>query len=110
LAWLQTVVGEGGAETFGGRGGRPEPVEAEQGGSDHRRRRGLPHRGGRCHLRDPGADPFEEGRVVAPEHPAAEHHVDVVAAEVIEPWGGGKWHMEIFRAVNPEPEDWNGEM
>src|SRR6185295_1013921 len=36
--------------------------------------------------------------------------VDVVAAEVIEPWGGGKWHMEIFRYVNPEPEDWNGEM
>ncbi|MGC4085899.1 MAG: hypothetical protein QM736_28175 [Vicinamibacterales bacterium] len=23
--------------------------------------------------------------------------VDVVAAEVIEPWGGGKWHMEIVR-------------
>jgi hypothetical protein len=36
--------------------------------------------------------------------------VDVVAAEVIEPWGGGKWHMEIFRSVSPEPEDWNGEM
>jgi len=36
--------------------------------------------------------------------------VDVVAAEVIEPWGGGKWHMEIFRSVAPEPEDWNGEM
>ena len=36
--------------------------------------------------------------------------VDVVATEVIEPWGGGKWHMEIFRSVNPEPEDWNGEM
>ena len=36
--------------------------------------------------------------------------VDVVAAEVIEPWGGGKWHMEIFRSLNPEPEDWNGEM
>ena len=36
--------------------------------------------------------------------------VDVVAAEVIEPWGGGKWHMEIFRSINPEPEDWNGEM
>jgi len=36
--------------------------------------------------------------------------VDVVAAEVIEPWGGGKWHMEIVRTVNPEPEDWNGEM
>ena len=36
----------------------------------------------------------------------------VVAAEVIEPWGGGKWHMEILRpiAINPEPEDWNGEM
>ena len=27
-----------------------------------------------------------------------------------EPWGGGKWHLEIFRSVNPEPEDWNGEM
>ena len=26
--------------------------------------------------------------------------VDVVAAEVIEPWGGGKWHMEIFRSVD----------
>ena len=36
--------------------------------------------------------------------------VDVVAAEVIEPWGGGKWHMEIFRSVSPEPEDWNGEL
>ena len=34
----------------------------------------------------------------------------LVAAEVIEPWGGGKWHMEIFRSVSPEPEDWNGEM
>jgi len=29
---------------------------------------------------------------------------------VIEPWGGGKWHMEIFRSSSPEPEDWNGEM
>ena len=36
--------------------------------------------------------------------------VDVVATEVIEPWGGGKWHLEIFRAANPDPEDWNGEM
>ena len=35
---------------------------------------------------------------------------DVVAAEVIEPWGGGKWHLEIFRSASPEPEDWNGEM
>jgi hypothetical protein len=40
----------------------------------------------------------------------AEILVDVVATEVIEPWGGGKWHLEIFRAANPEPEDWNGEM
>src|SRR5882762_3427049 len=34
----------------------------------------------------------------------------IVVDEVIEPWGGGKWHMEIFRSINPEPEDWNGEM
>ena len=40
----------------------------------------------------------------------AELLVDVVTAEVIEPWGGGKWHLEIFRSVNQEPEDWNGEM
>ena len=40
----------------------------------------------------------------------AEILVDVVATEVIEPWGGGKWHLEIFRAANAEPEDWNGEM
>ncbi len=32
----------------------------------------------------------------------AEILVDVVAAEVIEPWGGGKWHLEIFRSSNPE--------
>jgi hypothetical protein len=40
----------------------------------------------------------------------AEILVDVVATEVIEPWGGGKWHLEIFRSGTPEPEDWNGEM
>ena len=40
----------------------------------------------------------------------AEILVDVVATEVIEPWGGGKWHLEIFRSANPGPEDWNGEM
>ena len=40
----------------------------------------------------------------------AELAVDVIAAEVIEPWGGGKWHLEIFRSTGPEPEDWNGEM
>ena len=36
--------------------------------------------------------------------------VDVVATEVIEPWGGGKWHLEVFRSTAAEPEDWNGEM
>ena len=36
--------------------------------------------------------------------------VDVVAAEVIEPWGGGKWHLEVFRSASAEPEDWDGEM
>ena len=35
---------------------------------------------------------------------------NVVAAEGIEPWGGGKWHLEVFRSANAEPEDWNGEM
>jgi hypothetical protein len=40
----------------------------------------------------------------------AEMLVDVIATEVIEPWGGGKWHLEIFRSVGPDPEDWNGEM
>jgi len=36
--------------------------------------------------------------------------VDVVAAEIIEPWGGGKWHLEVFRATAPDPEEWNGEL
>ena len=36
--------------------------------------------------------------------------VDAVVSEVIEPWGGGKWHLEVYRSANPEPEDWNGEM
>ena len=46
-----------------------------------------------------------------PEHRAfSELLVDVVVADVIDPWGGGKWHMEIVRTVSPEPEDWNGEM
>ena len=40
----------------------------------------------------------------------AEILVDVVAADVIEPWGGGKWHLEIFRSTAADPEDWNGEM
>ncbi len=40
----------------------------------------------------------------------AEILVDVVVGDIIEPWGGGKWHMEIFRSTQQEPEDWNGEM
>ena len=40
----------------------------------------------------------------------AEILVDVVAADVIEPWGGGKWHLEVFRSAADEAEDWNGEM
>ena len=46
-----------------------------------------------------------------PEHRTfAEILVDVVATDVIEPWGGGKWHLEMFRSTSPDPEDWNGEM
>ena len=46
-----------------------------------------------------------------PEHRTfGEILVDVVAADVIEPWGGGKWHLEVFRATAAEPEDWNGEL
>jgi hypothetical protein len=33
-----------------------------------------------------------------------------VAADVIEPWGGGKWHMEVFRSTASEPENWNGNL
>jgi hypothetical protein len=40
----------------------------------------------------------------------AEILVDVVAADIIEPWGGGKWHLEVFRSTAADPEDWNGEM
>ena len=40
----------------------------------------------------------------------AEILVDVVAADVIEPWGGGKWHLEMFRSSTADPEDWNGEL
>ncbi len=31
-------------------------------------------------------------------------------AEVIEPWGGGKWHLEIIRSTAADPEEWNGEL
>ncbi len=40
----------------------------------------------------------------------AEILVDVIAADIIEPWGGGKWHLEVFRSTAAEPEDWNGEL
>ena len=36
--------------------------------------------------------------------------VDVTAAEVIEPWGGGKWHLEVFQSKNEGPDEWNGEI
>ena len=36
--------------------------------------------------------------------------VDILAADIVEPWGGGKWHLEIFRATGAEPEAWNGEI
>jgi len=36
--------------------------------------------------------------------------VDLMAADIIEPWGGGKWHLEVFRATAAEPEQWNGEL
>ena len=31
----------------------------------------------------------------------AEILVDVVVTEVIEPWGGGKWHLEAYHAAHP---------
>jgi hypothetical protein len=36
--------------------------------------------------------------------------VDILATDIIEPWGGGKWHLEVFRATAAEPEEWNGEL
>ena len=33
----------------------------------------------------------------------AEILVDVIAADVIEPWGGGKWHLEVFRPPTRNP-------
>ena len=36
--------------------------------------------------------------------------VDILVADIVEPWGGGKWHLEVFRAASPEPEAWNGEI
>ena len=40
----------------------------------------------------------------------AEIVVDKVATDVVEPWGGGQWHLEVFRSTNPEPDIWNCEM
>ena len=46
-----------------------------------------------------------------PEHRTyAEILVDLLAADVIEPWGGGKWHLEVFRSTSSDPEEWNGEL
>jgi hypothetical protein len=46
-----------------------------------------------------------------PEHRSySDILIDVVANDVIEPWGGGKWHLEVFRSLVAEPEEWNGEM
>ena len=36
--------------------------------------------------------------------------VDLLAADIIEPWGGGKWHLEVFRSTSNVPEEWNGEL
>jgi hypothetical protein len=36
--------------------------------------------------------------------------VDILVSDIVEPWGGGKWHLEVFRAAGPEPEAWNGEI
>jgi hypothetical protein len=44
-----------------------------------------------------------------PDHRSfAEMLIDVIAADVIEPWGGGKWHLEVFRATAADPEDYSG--
>ncbi len=44
-----------------------------------------------------------------PEHRTfAEILVDVIAADVIEPWGGGKWHLEVFRSTAPIPRTGTG--
>ena len=40
----------------------------------------------------------------------AEIMVDVIVTEVIEPWGGGEWHLEVHRSATPDPEEWNGEV
>ena len=40
----------------------------------------------------------------------AEIMVDVIVTEVIEPWGGGKWHLEVHRSATPDPEEWDGEV
>jgi len=46
-----------------------------------------------------------------PEHRTfSEILVDLLAADIIEPWGGGKWHLEVFRSTAAEPENWNGEL
>src|SRR6266511_1588514 len=77
----EALVGEGGPQPAGGLGGRAEPVEAEQGRPDHRRRGHL-HEGGSGGDRgDPGADTVQEGRIVALEQTTAEDDVGVPVGE-----------------------------
>src|SRR6266567_312750 len=73
----EALVGERGPPPPGSLRRRAEPVEAEQGGTDHRRRGHLPEPGGRRDRGDPAADALQEGRVVPPEDAAAQDHVGV---------------------------------
>jgi hypothetical protein len=36
--------------------------------------------------------------------------VDLLVGEIVEPWGGGKWHLEVFRSAMADPDSWNGEL
>src|SRR5262245_30665145 len=73
----EALMGEGGTKMLGGSRTVPEPVEAEERRPDHRRGGDLGEPGGRGDLADRRADPLEEGRGLAMEQAAAEHHLDV---------------------------------
>src|SRR6266496_5077888 len=103
----EALVGEGGPEPPGGLGGRAEPVQAEQGGPDHRRRGHLPEPGRGRDRGDPGADPLEEGRVVALEQPTAEDHVHVPGGQP-EPADRRPHHRDHF--VHLPPDDLRGDL
>src|SRR6266540_4675365 len=77
----EALVGEGGPQPAGGLGGRAEPVEAEQGRPDHRRRGHLPEGGSGGDRGDPGADTVQEDRIVALEQTTAEDDVGVPVGE-----------------------------